>query len=94
MILYDYSVPYDLDPGATFYAVGMPTWLEGMLGRAADEIPRHWVAVTTVEEPHCAPQRDDALTTRDVTIHGGSHEPTRGPDAASISILAMPLVPA
>ena len=52
---------YDLDSGTTFYAVGMPTWLEGMLGRAADEIPRHWVAVTTADDLHYAPQRDGAL---------------------------------
>ena len=94
MTLYDYSVRCDLDYGATSYAVGMSARLEDMLGRAADEIPRHWVAVTTADDPHCAPQRDGALTTRDVTIHGGSHEPTRGLDAASISIPATPLVPA
>ena len=28
------------------------SWLEDMLGRAADEIPRHWVVVTTTDEPH------------------------------------------
>ena len=59
--LYDYFVRCDLDHGATSYAVGMSARLEDMLGRAADEIPRHWVAVTTADDPHCAPQRDGAL---------------------------------
>ena len=72
----------------------MPAWLEGMLGRAAHEILRHQVAVTTADDLHCAPQRDGAPTTRDVTIHGGSHEPTRGLDAAKTPLSAMSLVPA